>query len=257
MNLSRWSAIAGTAVLTVSLHVNAATGADTPASTAAGAGTSGTAASNSTRLGTTPAATNDRIFYSIGVLLSQSIMGFNLSEHELHEIVKGLSDGVHQRADLQSARSAIPLIQGMQHTRQQAAGAAYLAKAALLPGAHKTSSGLLYVSTQTGTGPAPKLTDSVKVQYTGKLIDGTVFDSSDRHGGSATFPVGNIIPCWREALQLMKVGGEARVVCPSNLAYGDRGNRVIPPGATLDFQIKLLAIAPPSAPSVLPKPNTK
>ena len=112
---------------------------------------------------------------------------------------------------------------------------------------------MVYVPTVQGSGAQPGPTDRVKVQYVGKLVDGSEFDSSYKHGQPATFPLGGIIPCWKEALQLMKVGGKARVICPSDIAYGDRGRPpVIPPGATLDFQIELLDVtpAPPSSPAM-------
>jgi FKBP-type peptidyl-prolyl cis-trans isomerase FkpA len=92
------------------------------------------------------------------------------------------------------------------------------------------------------------------VNYEGRLIDGTVFDSSAQHGGQpATFAVGGIIPCWTEALQLMKVGGKSRIVCPAALAYGDRGAPPkIKPGSTLEFDIELISIEPPLAAPTLP-----
>jgi FKBP-type peptidyl-prolyl cis-trans isomerase FkpA/FKBP-type peptidyl-prolyl cis-trans isomerase FklB len=86
------------------------------------------------------------------------------------------------------------------------------------------------------------------VHYEGKLIDGTVFDSSIKRGQPATFNLGSVIPCWTEALQLMKVGGKSRIVCPAILAYGERGAPpVINPGATLVFEVELLNIAPRAA----------
>jgi FKBP-type peptidyl-prolyl cis-trans isomerase len=88
----------------------------------------------------------------------------------------------------------------------------------------------------------------VTVNYEGRLIDGTVFDSSKQRGGPATVPVTGVIKCWTEALQLMKVGGKSRVVCPADLAYGAQGwPPVIKPGATLVFEVELLGIAQPSA----------
>jgi len=92
-----------------------------------------------------------------------------------------------------------------------------------------------------GTGASPTAADVVKVQYEGKLIDGTVFDSSIKRNEPAEFPLGAVVPCWTEALQLMKKGGRSQVVCPANLAYGDRGSPpVIPPGSTLSFEVELL-----------------
>lgn len=129
--------------------------------------------------------------------------------------------------------------------QEKQAGKAYLDKMAVQPGATRTRSGLLYIQVAEGSGASPKPTDRVKVHYTGRLIDGTVFDSSIQRGQPATFGLNQVIPCWTEALQLMKTGGKARIVSPSALAYGDHGAPPqIPPGATLDFDIELLAISP-------------
>ena len=85
----------------------------------------------------------------------------------------------------------------------------------------------------------------MKVHYTGKLIDGTVFDSSVERGQPATFPLTGVIKCWTEGLQQIKEGGKARLYCPSDLAYGDRGRPKIPPGATLVFDVELLEVVKP------------
>lgn len=108
-----------------------------------------------------------------------------------------------------------------------------------------TASGLTYQSLRDGNGAAPAATDVVKVNYKGTLADGTVFDSSyDRHM-PAQFPVLRVIPCWTEALQMMKVGGKALLTCPPELAYGERGaGHSIPPNATLTFEVELLAVIP-------------
>src|SRR5262249_1177399 len=109
----------------------------------------------------------------------------------------------------------------------------------------RTASGLLYIPIKEGTGTSPTPADRVKVHYTGKNIDGSVFDSSVRRGQPATFGLNQIIACWQEGLQLMKAGGKARVRTPSNLAYGDSGAPPdIAPGATLDFEIELLEVLP-------------
>jgi FKBP-type peptidyl-prolyl cis-trans isomerase FkpA len=197
----------------------------------------------------------DQSLYALGVLLSHNLESFGLSEEEFKRVLAGFSDGYHERAHV-DVQTYIPQLRALQASRQEAlaehqkkVGAAYVAKVAALPGARKTASGLVYVPSVEGTGPAPAVTDSVKVQYTGKLTNGAVFDSSYKRGEPASFPLRGIIPCWREALQLMKVGGKARVVCPAGLAYGDRGSPpVIPPGATLDFQIELLEVTPTPAP---------
>jgi FKBP-type peptidyl-prolyl cis-trans isomerase FkpA/FKBP-type peptidyl-prolyl cis-trans isomerase FklB len=94
-----------------------------------------------------------------------------------------------------------------------------------------------------GKGASPKETDTVKVHYHGTLTDGTVFDSSVQRGEPATFPLAQVIPCWTEGVQRVKVGGKSRLICPANLAYGDRGAPPkIKPGATLVFEVELLDI---------------
>jgi FKBP-type peptidyl-prolyl cis-trans isomerase len=127
--------------------------------------------------------------------------------------------------------------------REKTSGAAYLEKAAAEKGATKTASGLVYKELKAGEGATPTASDQVKVHYEGKFTDGKVFDSSVKRNEPATFPLNGVIPCWTEAVQLMKVGGKAQVVCPPNLAYGDEGR---PPqmrgGATLVFDIELLDI---------------
>ena len=95
----------------------------------------------------------------------------------------------------------------------------------------------------TGSGPSPKATDTVKVHYRGSFPDGREFDSSYKRGQPTSFPLNRVIPCWTEAVQLMKPGGKARITCPPQLAYGERGaGGVIPPNATLVFDIELIAI---------------
>jgi FKBP-type peptidyl-prolyl cis-trans isomerase FkpA len=122
-------------------------------------------------------------------------------------------------------------------------GADFAETAAKAPGAEKLASGLVFKSTSPGTGASPTATDVVKVNYEGKLTDGTVFDASSKHGGPASFPLNRVIPCWTEGVQKLKVGGKAQLVCPSSIAYGDTGHPpAIPGGATLVFTIELLDI---------------
>jgi FKBP-type peptidyl-prolyl cis-trans isomerase FkpA len=112
-----------------------------------------------------------------------------------------------------------------------------------MPGATRTSSGLVYRELTPGTGASPKVTDTVKVHYRGTLVDGTEFDSSYKRNEPAQFPLNRVIPCWTEGVQKMKVGGKSQLVCPSSIAYGDGGSPpVIPGGATLIFEIELLGI---------------
>jgi FKBP-type peptidyl-prolyl cis-trans isomerase FkpA len=118
------------------------------------------------------------------------------------------------------------------------------ATAAKEPGAQVTSSGLVFRSLKEGTGANPQSSDKVRVHYRGTFADGKEFDSSYTRGQPAEFPLDRVIKCWTEGVQLMKVGGKAKLTCPPDIAYGQRGaGGVIPPGATLQFEVELLAIA--------------
>jgi FKBP-type peptidyl-prolyl cis-trans isomerase FkpA len=127
--------------------------------------------------------------------------------------------------------------------REKAASKAFLDKAASEQGAVKSESGLIYREVRAGTGPSPAATDTVKVNYRGTLVNGTEFDSSYSRNEPAQFPLNGVIKCWTEGVQKMKVGGKAVLVCPSDLAYGDKGRPSIPGGATLIFEIELLEIS--------------
>jgi FKBP-type peptidyl-prolyl cis-trans isomerase FkpA len=119
-----------------------------------------------------------------------------------------------------------------------------LAKAAKEPGAQVTPSGLVFRSLKTGSGPSPQASDKVRVHYRGTFADGKEFDSSYARGQPAEFPLDRVIKCWTEGVQLIKVGGKAKLTCPAAIAYGERGaGGVIPPGATLQFEVELLGIA--------------
>ena len=104
-------------------------------------------------------------------------------------------------------------------------------------------SGLVFQSLVDGKGASPAATDVVKVHYRGTFPDGKEFDSSYKRGEPTEFPLNGVIPCWTEGVQLMKVGGKARLTCPPGIAYGARGaGGVIPPNATLTFEIELVAV---------------
>ena len=118
------------------------------------------------------------------------------------------------------------------------------AAAAKEAGAKVLPSGLVFRSLQDGKGPNPLATDKVKVHYRGTFPDGKEFDSSYKRNEAIEFPLQNVIPCWTEGVQLMKVGGKSKLTCPPNTAYGARGaGGVIPPNATLVFEVELIAIA--------------
>jgi len=125
--------------------------------------------------------------------------------------------------------------------KQKELSKTFLEKAATEKGAQKTASGMLYTEIKAGTGAQPKATNFVKVHYIGTLIDGKEFDSSVKRGQPAEFPLDKVIPCWSEGVGMMKAGGKAKLICPSNMAYGDQGRPpIIPGGATLIFEVELL-----------------
>ena len=196
-----------------------------------------------------PASEDDKTLYTIGTILSRSLEGFHLTAKELELVKSGLTDGVAGKPAKIDTQQYHEKVEALLMSREKSAGDAYVAKAAAQKGATKTASGIVMTTLTPGTGAAPKATDEVKVHYEGTLINGRVFDSSLKRGEPATFPLNGVIPCWTEALQLMKVGGKSRVVCPSALAYGERGSPPnIGPNNALIFEVQLLDISKPAAP---------
>ncbi len=197
-----------------------------------------------------PSTEDQKTMYALGLIISQSLAPFALTEAELDFVRAGMADGVLKKTAKVDLPTYGPKVNQLQQARAAAqaetekkAGAAYLTKAAADPGAKKTESGAILTTIKEGKGEQPKATDTVKVHYHGTLIDGTVFDSSVKRGEPATFPLNQVIKCWTEGLQLMKVGGKSKLVCPSAIAYGDRGSPpTIKPGATLVFEVELLEI---------------
>ena len=117
------------------------------------------------------------------------------------------------------------------------------AKAAKEPGAQVTPSGLVFRSLKEGTGASPQASDKVRVHYRGTFADGKEFDSSYSRGQPAEFPLDRVIKCWTEGVQLIKVGGKAKLTCPPAIAYGERGaGGVIPPNTTLNFEVELVSV---------------
>ncbi len=191
---------------------------------------------------------DQKTVYALGLSIARSLTGFDLSADELEIVKRALGDAANKKPALEINEWG-PKIGGLQTARQakvaeraKAESAAYLAKAATELGATKTDSGIIYKEMQAGAGESPKASDTVKVHYRGTLVDGTEFDSSYKRNEPAQFPLANVIPCWTEGVQKMKVGGKSRLVCPSNLAYGEGGQRGIPGGAALIFDIELLEI---------------
>ena len=188
-----------------------------------------------------------KTLYALGLNISKSIGPFNLTPAELELVKKGLSDGLAGKPAV-SMETYGPKLQPLYEARTKAAGAAFLAKAAAQPGAVKTASGLVYQDERAGAGPRrPRRPTRCRNNYRGTLIDGTEFDSSYKTNRPFPTLLTNVIPCWTEGVQKMKVGGKAKLTCPYNLAYGDRGAQGIPGFATLVFEVELLSIDPPGA----------
>ena len=194
---------------------------------------------------------DQKTVYALGLSIHRSLAQFDLSPADLDLIKRALTDAAAGKPAVDLNQWG-PKIQELARERaakvaerQKADSAAYMTKAAAQPGAVKTSSGLVYRELKPGTGPHPTPSDSVKVHYRGTFIDGTEFDSSYKRNEPAEFQLNQVVRCWTEGVQMMGVGGKSMLVCPSDLAYGDQGRPGIPGGATLVFEIELLAISPP------------
>jgi FKBP-type peptidyl-prolyl cis-trans isomerase len=196
---------------------------------------------------------DEKTIYAVGFVMARNLEPFNLSEAEIKVLEQGLNDGANRRPAKVDLATQAPKISALAKQRAAAvaeeeskASESVLASASSEPGAQTFDSGLVMKEISPGTGDSPKATDTVKVQYEGKLRDGTVFDSSIQRGTPAQFPVNRVIPCWTEGLQKMKVGGKAKLTCPAKMAYGDRGvPGKIKPGAALTFEVELIEIVPP------------
>ncbi|MEW6719232.1 MAG: FKBP-type peptidyl-prolyl cis-trans isomerase [Thermodesulfobacteriota bacterium] len=197
-----------------------------------------------------PKTDNEKTLYALGLMLHRSVADFQLTPAELEFVKQGLSDanaGNPAAVDLQvyglKVQELANARRKVRSEKMAAAGKAYEEKAAKEKGAEKTASGMIYLSLKEGAGKKPGPSDTVKVNYRGTLTDGKEFDSSYKRGQPAEFPLNGVIKCFSEGLQKMKVGGKAKLVCPSAIAYGERGaGPMVPPGATLTFEIELLGI---------------
>jgi len=195
-----------------------------------------------------PETEDQKTMYALGLLLGRNVKPFSLTPEELAFVKEGITDaatGAKPQVDLDvygpkvnelaDKRASVGAEDAKKKGQEFAAQVAKEKDATTLP-----SGEVIRVITP-GSGTSPTVNDVVKVNYEGKLIDGTVFDSSIKRGQPAEFPLGNVVPCWKDALQKMNKGEKAQIVCPSATAYGDRGSPpVIGPGATLSFEVELL-----------------
>ena len=191
----------------------------------------------------------DKTFYALGLAIGGNIKEFKLTAAELALVTAGLNDAVLGKPAKVDLNTYGPKLQGIATERAAAAAGVekkaageFIAKMAKEPGAVRSDTGVIYIPVKAGTGASPTATSTVKVHYHGTLRDGTVFDSSVQRGMPISFPLNGVIPCWTEGVQKMKVGGKAKLVCPSDTAYGDQGSGPIPGGATLVFEVELIEI---------------
>lgn len=197
-------------------------------------------------------ATDDqKAIYALGLSVHRNLAQFDLSAAEMEIIKRALSDASAGKPAIEINEWG-PKIEPLARSRaervverEKVAGMAYLAKAAAVPGSIKTETGLVYRELTPGTGPSPKATDTVKVHYRGTLVNGSEFDSSYKRNEPAQFPLNQVIKCWTEGVQKIRAGGKSLLVCPSEIAYGDRARPTIPAGATLIFEVELIEIVPP------------
>jgi FKBP-type peptidyl-prolyl cis-trans isomerase len=191
---------------------------------------------------------DQKTLYTLGLLLGRNIKPFALKPEELALVTAGLSDAVNNAKPQVDIDAYGPKVNELAQKRAAAGaedakkrGQEFADNVSKQKDATKTESGVVIRTITPGSGASPGADDIVKVNYEGKLIDGTVFDSSIKRGQPAEFPLGGVVPCWKEALQKMKKGEKAQVVCPAAVAYGDRGAPPdIGPGATLSFEVELL-----------------
>jgi FKBP-type peptidyl-prolyl cis-trans isomerase FklB len=204
----------------------------------------------------------DKASYAIGMSMAKGMKAQGV-DIDPAILARGLKDGLAGKSQLtdEEAQAALTDLQKSVRTQQEAKakvaadenkkeGDAFLVANKAQSGVVTLPSGLQYRILKAGTGPRPTATDSVVCQYKGTLLNGKEFDSSYKRGQPATFPVGQVIPGWTEALQLMPVGSKWQLWVPSNLAYGARAaGPDIGPNATLIFEVELVSIAPKPGPN--------
>lgn len=213
------------------------------------------------------ASERDRLSYAVGVQFGTSLsrdqvdLNLDVFMTALKDVAEGRPLAMSPDEVMQTVQAFGRQLQQQQRAAAQAAAAAneaqghaYLAENAKKDGVHVTDSGLQYRVLEEGTGPSPKPTDMVRAHYSGRLLDGTEFDSSYKRGSPAIFAVQQVIEGWQEALPLMKEGAKWELTIPANLAYGEGGAGAhIPPNSTLIFEVELLeVVAPPQRDSDIP-----
>lgn len=192
----------------------------------------------------------DKLSYAWGMAMGQQLKGMgvdHLNKEDFDEAVHASFEGKETKMTPEEAQKVLQEYLQELNKKNEAiareAGDKFLEANRKNPGVHVTESGLQYVVEKEGTGKQPTATSEVTVHYTGKLLDGTVFDSSINRGEPTTFPLNRVIPGWTEGLQLMKEGAKYTFFIPSDLAYGPNGiPNVIPPHSTLIFDVELISV---------------
>ena len=192
----------------------------------------------------------DKISYALGISMAGNLQNAGFKDLNIEELTRGISDIINGKKPDMTPEEAQQLLNQHFAKLQEAVdkknkeiGEGFLAENGKQEGVITTASGLQYIVIQEGNGPKPKETDTVRCHYEGRLIDGTVFDSSYRRNQPAEFPVSQVISGWVEALQLMSVGSKWRLFIHSDLAYGEHGaGDVIRPHSALIFDVELLQI---------------
>ena len=192
-----------------------------------------------------------RTLYALGVRCGNQLIDFALTPEELASVERGIRDVVSYREVAVNAGAYRERIRVLREERRPAAVAFeasasrdFVERRAGEPGAERVPPGFLMFELRPGSGPRARASDTVRMHFHGRLRDGTVFDSSVERGAPILAPLAKLVPCWREALKRMRVGGKSRIVCPPETAYGEKGTPRVPGGAALDIEVELLAIAP-------------
>jgi FKBP-type peptidyl-prolyl cis-trans isomerase FklB len=192
----------------------------------------------------------DKLSYAWGLAMGQQLLGMgvkNLNVDDYMAAVKSVLEGAEPALPLEEAQTLInEYLQNLEAEATKAAkeaGEKFLADNKTREGVKVTASGLQYVVEKEGEGAQPTAEDEVTVHYTGRLLNGQVFDSSVQRGEPATFPLNRVIPGWTEGVQLMKEGAKYTFFIPSDLAYGPQGiPNAIPPHSTLIFEVELIKV---------------
>jgi len=209
---------------------------------------------------------DQKTLYFLGTAVSSKIKQLGFTPAESKFVIMGFSDSMNGKKSKvdesygQKLNEYLGKKQRALVNKEKEKGKPFLEKMSKEKDAQKLPSGVIYIPVKEGGGASPKAADMVKVHYHGTFPDGKVFDSSVDRGTPAEFPLNGVIPCWTEGVQKMKVGGKAKLVCPSDTAYGDQGaGGAISGGATLVFNVELLEIIKPepAAPAIDVEPAAK